>query len=199
LPEIEIHTRLPGTPPHTLARDPSHYPLERILGAAELASRLDPAALPKLKKLLADPDSAVRYWAALGYLMRGPEIVAQGEDVLRSALNDSSPCVCVVAAQALGLHGRKAARAPTLTVLAEHAPPKKNGVLVSMSALAAIEALGEKGAWLRELVRNLNRKGPSPDERYNSYVPSLIKNIIFMTNNAAPPPRPEATVKDRTG
>jgi uncharacterized sulfatase len=74
--------------------------------------------------------------------------------------------------------------------LRELAPPEKNGVLVSMAALGAIEALGEKAASLRDFVRGLNPNGPSPDARYNSYVPRLIQNIAPGKNDpAAPAPR----------
>ena len=189
LPEGEIHSRSQGSTPYELARDETRYPLTRIVAAAELASNLEPGALPELKKLLADPDSAVRYWAALGFLMRGQAAVASNEDTLLTALNDVSPYVRIVAAEALGLHGRESARAPALKVLRELAPPEKNGVFVSMSALAAIEALGEKAASLHEFVRNLNPDGPSPDARFDSYVPRLIQNIAPGGSPAAAPAR----------
>jgi uncharacterized sulfatase len=194
LPEGEIHSRSQGSTPYELARDETRYPLTRIVAAAELASNLEPGALPELKKLLADPDSAVRYWAALGFLMRGQAAVASNEDTLRTTLNDVSPYVRIVAAEALGLHGREGARASALKVLRELAPPEKNGVFVSMSALAAIEALGEQAASLHELVRNLNPNGPSPDARYHSYVPRLIQNIA---PGASPPAVPARKAKGK--
>ncbi|MDQ3622141.1 MAG: sulfatase-like hydrolase/transferase [Verrucomicrobiota bacterium] len=178
LPESELHTRAPGRTPYELARDAAKYPQARIVAAAELASRLDPAALPELGKLLTDSDSAVRRWAVLGHLMRGEVAVTAHEDALMTALRDASPDVRIAAAEAVGLHGADASRAAALQVLAELAPPEKNGVLVAMPALTAIEALGEKAASLHPLVRELNPNGPSPDGRYNSYVPRLIKNII---------------------
>ena len=49
-----------------MGHDDAKYPLERILATAELASGLKPDAVPELKKALADADSAVRYWAAMG-------------------------------------------------------------------------------------------------------------------------------------
>jgi uncharacterized sulfatase len=177
LPEGELHSRSAGSTPYDLARDNSRYPLNRILAAAELASNLEPGALPELKTLLTDPDSAVRYWAALGFLMRGREAVAQNENTLRNALKDESPYVRIVAAQALGLHAQENSLAPALSALRELAPPAQNGVLVSMSALAAIEALGERAASLRDFVGDLDSKGPSPDARYAAYVPRLMQSI----------------------
>jgi uncharacterized sulfatase len=189
LPEGELHSRSQGSTPYELARDEARYPLKRIVAAAELASNLEPRALAELKKLLADPDSTVRYWAALGFLMRGQNAVAQSEDSLRAALKDASPYVRIVAAEALGLHGKESVRASALDVLRELAPPEKNGVFVSMSALAAIEALGEKAASLHDFVRNLNPNGPSPDARFNSYVPRLIQNIVPGESQPAAPAR----------
>ncbi|MCW5553903.1 MAG: sulfatase-like hydrolase/transferase [Verrucomicrobiae bacterium] len=177
LPEGELHSRSQGSTPYELARDEAKYPLKRIVATAELASNLQPDALPELRKLLTDPDSAVRYWAALGFLMRGQSAAQQNEDTMRAALKDASPYVRIVAAEALGLHGQERDRASALTVLRELAPPEKNGVFVSMSALAAIEALGEKAASLHEFIRGLNPNGPSPDARFDSYVPRLIQNI----------------------
>ncbi len=178
LPESELHSRSEGATPYEMARDDAKYPLKRILAAAELASGLDPAALPGLARLLADPDSAVRYWAALGYLMRGQAAVTQGQAPLRKALKDASTSVRIVAAQALGQFGGAEDRAAALIVLRDLAPPEKNGVLTSMSALAAIEALGAEAASLHEFVSHLKPDGPSPDGRYNSYVPRLIQNIV---------------------
>ncbi len=178
LPEGELHTRAPGSTPYELARNETKYPLDRILAAAELASNLEPAALPELTPLLIDSDSAVRYWAALGHLMRGREAVEKAADPLRKALEDESPHVRIVAAQALAEHGDEATRTAALEVLRDLAPPKDNGVLVAMPALAAIEALGDKAERLHRRVAHLNPQGPLPDGRYNSYVQRLIENIV---------------------
>jgi uncharacterized sulfatase len=115
--------------------------------------------------------------------------VAQNEGALQAALKDSSPYVRIVAAQALGLHGQDSSRSAALGVLRELAPPQQNGVLVSMSALAAIDALGEKAVSLQEFVRKLNSKGPSPDARYDNCVPLLIQSIAPSEARAAAPSR----------
>lgn len=177
LPEAELHSRTVGSTPYELARNDTKYPMDRIVAAAELASNLDPAALPELKKLLNDSDSAVRWWASLGHLMRGQAAVAANQEALQKALQDEAAPVRIVVAQAFGMFGDEAAKARALNVLEELSPPQKNGVLVSMSALAAIEALGDQANSLLPSVVKLDPKGDSPDERYNSYVPRLIQNI----------------------
>jgi uncharacterized sulfatase len=176
LPEGEIHSRSVGSTPYDIGHDAAKYPLERILAAAELASSLDPAAVPQLTQLLRDRDSAVRYWAALGFLMRGQPAVASGSAVLKTALADESPFVRIVAAEALARYGAAADHDGALQVLVDLAPPEKHGVFVSMAALNAIESIGPTAA-IAEIVRKMDPKGPSPDGRFDSYVPRLIANI----------------------
>lgn len=177
LPEGEIHTRAQGSSPYDIARDDAKYPFAKIYAAADVASRLDPSAVPTLEKFITDSDSAIRYWGALGFLMRGKDGVDRGSASLRKALNDTSPFVRIVAAEALAAHGADADLAPALAALRELAPMEKNGVFVTMAALSAIEALGPKAASLHELVRTLKPAGPMPHDRFDSYVPRLIANI----------------------
>jgi uncharacterized sulfatase len=120
--------------------------------------------------------------------MRGKPGVDRGAATLRRALNDSSPHVRIVAAQALAEHGAASDLSPALEVLRTLAPPEKNGVFVAMAALSAIEALGPKGASLHELVRTMKPAGLSPHNRFDSYVPRLIANIA--------PPAPGSTNAD---
>jgi arylsulfatase A-like enzyme len=201
LPEGEIHSRSQGSTPYDIARDPAKYPFEKILDAADLASRLEPAALPRLEKLIVDSDSAVRYWGALGFLMRGKTGVERGATALRKALNDSSPHVRIVAAEALAQHGAESDLAPALEVLRTLAPPEKNGVFVAMSALSAIEALGKKADSLHELVRTMKPDGNSPHARFDSYVPRLIANIAptAAAGNQDAAPTAKAKRKKKAG
>ncbi len=181
LPEAEMHARAAGSAPYDLARDAAKYPYQRILDAADLASRLDPAAVPQLRTLATDADSAVRYWATLGFQMRGSAAVSANADVLRRALADTAPVVRVAAAEALATYGPDTDLAAALKVLGELAPPEKNGVFVAMAALSAIEAIGPKGKPLHDLVRSLTGDKGAPHARFESYIPRLVANI-------APPP-----------
>ena len=172
-----MHTRAPGVAPYDLARDSAKYPFERILDTADLASNLTPAAVPELQHRLTDADSAVRHWAALGLLMRGATGVKAGAAGLHVSLNDPSPLVRIVAAEALTAHGTEADATSALAVLKEYAAVEKHGVFIAMAALNAIEALGPKAASLKAYVATLSPKGPSPDNRYDSYVPRQLASI----------------------
>src|SRR5262249_53717061 len=102
LPEGEIHSRSKGSTPYEMGHDEKKYPPQRLLHAADLASLLKPESLPGLKASLQDADSAVRWWAALGILMRGKAGLEGAKGELEKALADGSPYVRAVAAEALG-------------------------------------------------------------------------------------------------
>jgi arylsulfatase A-like enzyme len=190
LPEGEIHSRSQGSTPYDIGHDDQKYPFQRIIDAAELASSLQADAVPALIKGLGDTDSAVRYWSALGLLMRGTSGTQAGKAQLTSAFKDASPYVRIVAAQSLAQYGGEDALPSSLAVLGELAPVDKNGVFVSMAALAAIDALGTKAAPLLNTVRTMSQDGPSPDARFNSYVPRLVADITTNLGGpaAVPPP-----------
>jgi len=186
LPEGEMQARAHGTTPYDFAHDPAKYPFEQVRDAAELAANLDPAATPALAKLLSDKDCGVRYWAAMGLLMRGSEAVTRETPALRTALGDVSPFVQVVAAHALAQYGNEPDRAKALAALIALAPPEKHDVFVAMAALGAIDALGAKAASLVEQVRTINPRGPSPDPRFDPYVPRLIAQITGTASDGEP-------------
>ena len=101
LPEAEMHRRTGKGTPYEMARQDEQYALPTILAMAERASALRPEDTPGLVEGLEDGDSGVRYWAALGILMRGPEAVVASRDQLRALLDDASPSVGIAAAEAL--------------------------------------------------------------------------------------------------
>jgi uncharacterized sulfatase len=177
LPEGELHSRSRGASPYDMARDDDRYPFERVFATAELAAQNNPEAVPQLQKALADPDSAVRYWGALGLLIRGQDAVRSSADALARALDDASPFVRVVAAEALGRHAGQAESTRALKVLATLADPGKNDVFVAMAALDAIDALGQAAEPLRAAIAALPESGRVPDPRYASYVPRLVKDL----------------------
>ncbi len=179
LPEGEYFSGSQGSPPYDMARDDAKYPFLRVFETAEMASSmLKLEALPALKRALQDADSAVRYWAALGLLMRGQNGVKSAHDELAAALKDGSPYVRIVAAEALGLYGSDADVKQALDALAALGPMDKSGVFASMAALNAIDSLGLKARPIRDAIRQFPAKGSVPDPRYASYVPRLLQDIL---------------------
>jgi len=182
LSEAEQHSRSAGTTRYELGHDRQKYPLEKIMAMAELAASLRPDVLPQLRPGLKDDDSALRYWAAMGLLMRGKTAVEKSRGELRAALKDASPSVRITAARALGQYGSDADLREALPVLKELAPPDKNGAYVSLLALSAVDALGNKAAGLTEMLKTMPRKDPRVVARANGYVPRLLEEIL---NNLA--------------
>jgi len=162
LPEAELRTRFGATAPHEAVRkDPKSYPLEWILEAADLASRGD----PKCVELLGDPDSAVRYWGAIGCLVLGDK-AKPSEDRLVRALSDASPSVQVAAAQALAGLGRVDAALPALGRVL-----RSDNEWAKVQALNVVDELGPTAASLRDAVEALKSdKG--------EYVKRLVDRIL---------------------
>ncbi len=175
LPEGEMHARSAGTTPYDLGHDTARYPLERILSTADVASGLQAAAIPILKQTLADSDDVVRYWAALGLLMRGAAGVQAGHAELVAALDDPWPSVRIVAAEAIARFGAAAVQQRALALLQGYGDWSRNPVFVTMAALNALDELGERGEAIKAELRRLPQKGPLPDPRYGEYVPRLLK------------------------
>ncbi|HEY2252612.1 MAG TPA: sulfatase-like hydrolase/transferase [Planctomycetaceae bacterium] len=177
IPEGEFFSRAPGISPYDLAQDESKYPFERIFATAELASLLQPEAVPELKQALGDSDSTVRYWAALGLLMRGKPGFTSAEAELRSALTDRSPHVRIVAAQILGQYGASDDLPRALSLLVGLSDCTKTNVFVAVAALTALESLGDKAKPAAAAIKALPAKGNLPDARYAPYVPRLLEDL----------------------
>jgi arylsulfatase A-like enzyme len=177
LPEGELFSRAQGGSPYDMGHDQSKYPFQRVFDTAELASMLKSEAVPVLKTALKDGDRAVRYWAALGILMRGQGGVESAHDELVAALKDASSYVRVSAAEALGRYGNEADLKLALAVLVELGPMDKNGVFVSLAALNALDALGNKSAGAVAAIKTFPPKASVPDARYDSYVPRLLEDL----------------------
>lgn len=190
LPEGEIHSRSRNSTPGDMARDPGKYPFERIFAAAEIATKRDLKHLPAIKQNLKDSDSAVRYWAVIGILNRGPRTVLASRDELITALADDAPYVRIAAALALGKHGDSADQGRAVDCLLELAPWTPAGdVFVSVAALNALDKLDDKAAYALDTIQALPiQGGHSPDKRYNGYVNSLRKKILADLGVAPKPP-----------
>ena len=177
LPEGELLARSRGSSPYDFGHDDRQYPFARVFATAELASMLRPEALAALQRALTDPDSAVRYWAALGLLMRGKAGVDAAHADLRQALDDPSPYVRIVAAEALGQHGDDRDLQRALPLLAEHAGASQGDVFVSIAALAALDALGDKAAPVSAQIKSLPETRDVPHARYGNYLPRLLEDL----------------------
>jgi uncharacterized sulfatase len=193
LPEAEVHARSKDQSPRDALRSDEAYPFQRVFAAAELATRYPPAARStggdgavrigaaeqsQLGKLLADSDSGVRYWGAMGALVRGAPAVAGLHDELVHALADPSPSVRIAAAEALAAHGSSDDLARALQTLQHDADPTKTSAYAAIAAMNAIDRLGAKAAPLLEFVRTMPTKDPHAVARGNEYVGRLRQSVL---------------------
>jgi len=178
LPEGEIHSRSEGSTPYEVGHDSGKYPLERILKTAGLASSLKMDALDDLIGALGDRDSAVRYWGAMGIVMRGQPALVASRKPLRKALEDSSPYVRIVAAEALAKYGGEKDLAMALPVLVKLAAPDKNDVFSSLLALNVLDDLDEKARSVKEIIRKMPKKPKSSPPRTEGYPGRVIPKIL---------------------
>ncbi|HID75796.1 MAG TPA: sulfatase [Planctomycetaceae bacterium] len=178
LPEHEIHSRSRGRSPYEVGHDPAAYPLERIMATAELASSLKPEVLPRLQQALGDEDSAVRYWAASGILMRGSAAVRQCRDALVDALHDPAPCVEIAAAWALGQYGSDADARQALNVLLKYASYEENGVYLPLLALNALDYVDERAFEALDTIKALPTEVKPRDRRPGYGIRRLVEKIV---------------------
>ncbi|MEX2187573.1 MAG: sulfatase-like hydrolase/transferase [Pirellulales bacterium] len=192
LPEGEAFTRAAGGSPYDMARSTpqgdkaaSIFPFARIAAAAELASMPDDNdnAVPVLKEHLSDDDSAVRYWAAMGLLIRGEAVVSKAAGDLTAVLSDDSPHVRIAAAEALGRYGNDLQRKAALTALVDLASLDKHDVFVSVAAFNAIDAIGPRAAAVADQIAALPKSGKFPHQRYSPYVPRLLEDLFPPSDN----------------
>jgi arylsulfatase A-like enzyme len=178
LPEHEIHARAAGSTPYEMGHTKEKYPLRKILQTANLASSLNPKSQKKLIEALSHDDSAVRYWAAMGLLMRGKKSVTEARQPLRTALKDDAASVRVIAAEALGRYGNQDDAKQSLAVLVKAADYRNNSYYVVMLAMNAIDYLGERAAPARDKISKLPKQDPSLNRRLGSYVTRLVEKTL---------------------
>lgn len=99
IPEADRTTRAAGQPFYDYFRNPE-LPFNEIVEAANLASAAKVTDLETLKGFLRHNDSAIRYWGATGLLILKEDARSVIPELLE-ALNDTSPNVVTVAAEAL--------------------------------------------------------------------------------------------------
>jgi arylsulfatase A-like enzyme len=178
LPEGEIHSRAGAATPYELGRNESKFPMERIMAAAELAASLKPGIEALLIKLMADSDSAVRYWGAMGVLMRGEAVVKKQASSLEKALADSAPYPRIAAAEALGRYGNDAEAQRALDTLVALAPSTSNGPYVSLAAINAIATMGERARPAAAKLRAILDAYPNVSERAGGYGARALKTLL---------------------
>lgn len=178
LAESEIHARSGADAPYTMGHDAKRYDAAKVLAAAELASSLKPNATAQLEKLLADSDSALRYWGAMGALMRGEAEVRKMRVSLGKALSDANAAVRIAAAEALGRYGNESELKQAMTVLVPLCNPAASGAYAAMQALNAVDGIGSKAKpWTAQIAGFPDKDEKAPERVRSEYIERLREHI----------------------
>jgi uncharacterized sulfatase len=174
LAEHEAEARSKGRTRWEMARDAQSYPVDRVLEAAERAARRDMNDVVWFERALGDSDSGVRYWGAMGLLIRGEKAVSAASAALTKALSDSAASVSVAAGEALARFGNEAQCAAGLDILVKWANPANGNGFAAMAALNALEEVGMKARPVALRLRGLSTKDPSlPQRAVGNYLERL--------------------------
>lgn len=163
--EEEIFARVDGGSPYVWARREGAYPFERVLGAAEKVG--DPRAVADQRTLLTDPESIVRYWAAVGFAANPAGAAVARQELLR-ALKDASAAVRIEAAGALLAAGEAEAARQVL------ARELEGGDLnAALHAARTLELAGESARPLLPQLRQRLAKAKSVVKNHLEFYISL--------------------------
>ena len=182
IPEGEFYSRAKDTPLYDYMRT-ANLPYAQILETANLASDGNRQNLERLCELLQSDESAIRYWAVTGLLILKDDAkpaIAQ----LKKALDDPSPDVASVAAEALYLLGEKETGKNALLKALEHPD-----IPVRTYALNAIENIGERSPKTLQAILDLDEKSKDDknpmryDLRMTSWLKEKLGRIVVMTEN----------------
>jgi arylsulfatase A-like enzyme len=149
IPEADQVRRSGNSPMYDYMRSGS-IPLEEMIEAAETASRGREESIDILTEYLKNSESAIRYWGATGLLILG-EKAAPVKEELFLALEDDSPNVRVIAAEALYHLGEREIAANTLLNVLGYPEDK-----AKCHALNAIVYLGLDDPDIRDAVSRLS-------------------------------------------
>jgi len=160
LPEAELHL------------DSRPYDVRKVKAMADVAAS-GVAGEGALQAGLRDADSAVRYWAAMGHLIR-----KRSDGLAPIMRSDPSPSVRAIAAEAVGRYGSSVEAAEAASVLVELGDMTKHGVHVAMLALNGLEAMGPRADSVRARIRELPVRMPKMPGRTEGYVNNLKQKLV---------------------
>ena len=190
-PEAQMHARVGEGAPYEFGR--VHWDLRGAFAVIDWAlsdrhpfMNFATSQQRVASALSGNPNPAVRYWAAVAFLAHEEAGVAKARAELHQALQDESPSVRIVAAEALGRFGSDEDLADALPVLLELADIERNGVYVAVAALNALDELDERAASVKDQIVALPRKAEGVPQRLGDYAERLIQKTLSDLNQPNP-------------
>ncbi len=176
LPEADMHRRFVGSSPYELGHNPPQLRIDHVLAAAELASDLHQPSWNQFPQLLQHSEAGVRYWAAMGLMLRGRDAVAGNVPALVARLDDESAAVRVMAAETLlrsGCHDQTQA----IAVLAMSCADGPEPPALAIQALNAVDDLGESKPDVMESLPKFDADQPEKSRNHGDYRKRLMERI----------------------
>jgi len=170
IPESEYQTRAREIPLYDYMRAVK-FPFSIILETANLASDGDCKNLDRLCELLQSDESIIRYWAATGLLILKNDAKSTIPQ-LKKALDDPSPDVATVAAEALYYLGEKETGLNAILKALEHPNP-----CVRNFALNTLAYTGENTPAVQKAIFDMEEKWKDNkgNMRYDLWTTSWLK------------------------
>jgi len=183
VPEAEINARQAklGSPWDILNGRDSELLIRRLRDAASLSLQ-GQDNIPRMTRLLIDPDSTVRYWGAVGLGNLG-ELARSAEAALEAVLNDESENVRTAAARALCRMDRPVKALPVLVDVLDN-----GSQWARVHAANVLDELDEQARPVIEAMRRNKayRKGFVAQGKYTVRVLNRALNELQGTNNSVP-------------
>ena len=176
LPEAEMHRRIAGSSPYELGHDPSRLRIDHVLAVAELASDVNDRSWNQFPQLLSHPEPGVRYWAAMGLMLRGREAVIGNVPALVARFDDESPAVRVMAAETLlrtGCHPQT----PAIQVLVQSCADGPAPPALAIQALNAVDDLGWVGLEVILMLPQEEGSQPEKSRNHGDYRKRLLERL----------------------
>lgn len=180
LSEAQVHSRstAAGVTPYEYAQSEA-YDLVSIMNAAGKASSWLDEDTPELLRMLTDDDSALRYWAVMGCLIRGENVVNSRADKIVARFQDPDPAVRVIAAHAIALYtNQDHLLDQALEVLLEYANVEEHGLYLSIMALNGLDELDQRARSKEQAIKLLPAASDDVPGRMQSYTHRLILKTL---------------------
>ncbi|WP_082326616.1 sulfatase-like hydrolase/transferase [Sunxiuqinia dokdonensis] len=174
IPEAKRNMMAENQPIYDLLRT-GQLPLEEIIATAELATLGKKENLPQLIQLLSNNSEIIRYWGATGLLSLGPD-AQSAKDPLKNALEDSSPNVVTVAAEALYYLGEEETALEALLNVLDHPDP-----FARTHALNAIDYTNEFTPEVQDAIMTMTEKFKD-DRSPNRYDLRVVEWLLDKNN-----------------
>ncbi len=195
LPEAAMPVWFGESSPYDATHNTNEDPFATCIEAAELASRVEPGDVNRVIALLeVEEDPLVRYWGAMGILIRGRSAFATAHERLVSLVDPASekakiefPFVRIVAAEALRTFGNDDDRQLATKTLLQLADWSKHDVFTVITALGAFDPWQPVDDQLLDQLKMLPKTGPVPHPRYAPYVPRLLETLTSKRLTATGP------------